>query len=91
MRRFGLKCRITRALTKPVVDAEIRKGKPILIGVEGALLRFDEEHWMVIHGIAGGEVLLSNNLYPGRSSQWVSWSWLKPGLAPLAWGMIVSG
>jgi len=91
LRRFGLKCRITRALTKRVVDAEILKGNPILVGVEGALLRFDEEHWMVIHGIAAGEVLLSNNLYPGRSSQWVSWSWLKPGLAPLAWGMIVSG
>jgi hypothetical protein len=90
LRRFGLKCRITRSLSKRVVDAVIRKGNPILIGVEGDLLGFDEDHWMVIHGIAAGEVLLSNNLYPGKSSQWVSWAWLKPGLEPAGWGMVVS-
>ena len=31
LRRFGLKCRITRSLSKRVVDTEIRKGNPILI------------------------------------------------------------
>ena len=91
LRRFGLKCRITRSLSKRVVDAEIRKGNPILIGVEGDLLGFEEDHWMVLHGIAAGEVLLSNNLYPGKSAQWASWSWLKPGLQPTGWGMVVTG
>ena len=90
LRRFSLKCRTTRALNKVSVDAEIRKGNPILIGVEGDLLGFDDDHWMVIHGTAVGEVLLANCLYPGRSSQWVSWSWLKHGLEPPGWGMIVS-
>lgn len=90
LRRFGLKCRITRSLTKSRIDEAIRCGSPILIGVEGDLLGYEEDHWMVIHGIAAGEILLSNNLYPGRSSQWVSWSWLKPGLEPAGWGMVVS-
>lgn len=90
LRRFGLKCRITRSLTKCVVDTEIRKGNPILIGVEGELLGFEDDHWMVLHGTSKGEVLLANNLYPGKSSQWVTWGWLKPGLEPLGWGMIVS-
>ena len=90
LRRFGLKCRITRSLSKRVVDTEIGKGNPILIGVEGDLLGFEDDHWMVVHGFASGEVLLSNNLYPGRSSQWVSWSWLKAGLEPAGWGLIVS-
>ena len=90
LRRFGLKCRITRSLTKRVVDMEISKGNPILIGVEGDLLGFTDDHWMVIHGTGRGEVLLANCLYSGKSSQWVSWSWLKPGLEPSGWGMIVS-
>ena len=68
LRRFGLKCRNTHALTKRVVDTEIRKGNPILIGVEGELLGFEEDHWMVIHGTSRSEVLLANNLYPGKSS-----------------------
>ena len=45
---------------------------------------------MVLPGTGGGEVLLANCLYPGRSSHWVDWSWLKPGLEPAGWGMIVS-
>ena len=80
-----------RTLNKLSVDAAIRRGNPILVGVEGDLLGFDDDHWMVIHGTAAGEVLLSNCLYAGRSSQWVSWSWLKPGLEPSGWGMVVSG
>jgi hypothetical protein len=91
LRRFGLKCRITRSLTKRVVDTEIGKGNPILIGVEGDRLGFEDDHWMVLHGTSKGEVLLANCLYPGRSCQWVSWSWLKPGLEPAGWGLIVSG
>jgi len=90
LRRFGLKCRITRFLTKRVVDIEIRKGNPILIGVEGDLLGFDDDHWLVIHGTSKDEVLIANCLYPGRSCQWVSWSWLKPGLEPPGWGMIIT-
>ena len=91
LRSYGLRCRITRSLTKRVVDTEIGKGNPILIGVEGDLLGFTDDHWMVLHGFASGEVLLANWLYPGRSSQWASWSWLKPGQAPAGWGMIVTG
>ena len=90
LRSYGLRCRITRSLTKRSVDAAIAAGSPILVGVEGDLLGFEDDHWMVIHGTNKGEVLLANCLYPGRSSQWASWSWLKPGLAPAGWGMVVS-
>lgn len=38
LRAYGLKCRVTRALTKRAVDLEIGKGNPVIIGVEGALL-----------------------------------------------------
>jgi len=90
LRSYGLRCRITRSLTKRSVDATIAAGSPILVGVEGDLLGFEDDHWMVIHGTIKGEILLANCLYPGKSSQWASWSWLKPGLAPAGWGMVVS-
>jgi len=62
------------------------------LGAAGStkLLGFVDDHWMVLHGMSRGEVLLANCLFPGRSSQWVSRSWLKPGLEPPGWGMIVS-
>jgi len=90
LRRFDLKCRITRYLTKSCIDAAICSGNPILIGVEGDLLGFEDDHWMVLHGTSKGEVLLANCLYPGRSCQWVDWTWLKPGLEPAGWGLVVS-
>ena len=74
LRRFGLKCRITRDLDKTTVDAEIRKGTPILVGVEGELLGFDEGHWLVIHGVSEERVLVANHICPGKSSQWAGGS-----------------
>ena len=89
LRRFGLKCRITRRLTKRRINAAIRNGCPILVGV-GREEFEDGDHWMVVHGIGKGVVLLANNLEIHKASVWVDWDWLKPELAPAGWGMIVS-
>ena len=90
LRRFGLKCRITRYLTKPRIDEAIRNGCPILVGVGREDYGEDGDHWMVAHGTGRGEVLLANNLKIHKASVWVDWSWLKSDLAPAGWGMVVS-